>query len=127
MAAMIYLDTHVVVWLYVARTDLLSERAKDLIKKNDLSISPIVLLEMEYLREVGRLSVGGTTIQEELHERIGLRVCDLPFPRVVQFSLKQLWTRDPFDRVIVGHAAASGKGLLTRDDTIRANYPNALW
>ncbi|MBI4601421.1 MAG: PIN domain-containing protein [Planctomycetes bacterium] len=124
---MIYLDTHVVVWLYVARTDLLSDRAKDLLEKNELSISPMVLLELEYLREVGRLSVGGAAIHEELQERIGLRVCDLPFPRVVQFALRQHWTRDPFDRVIVGHAAASRKGLLTRDDKIRANFPNALW
>ena len=39
---MIYLDTHVVVWLYAGRTDLFPPLAKSQIDGNDLLISPLV-------------------------------------------------------------------------------------
>ncbi|MCB8766407.1 hypothetical protein [Planktothrix agardhii] len=39
---MIYLDTHVVVWLYAGLTDKLSNLAKSLINTHDLYISPMV-------------------------------------------------------------------------------------
>ena len=35
-------------------------------------------------------------------EKRGLRVCDLPFRDVVAEALKEAWSRDPFDRLIVG-------------------------
>ena len=37
------------------------------------------------------------------------------------------WTRDPFDRMIVGHAAINHDVLVSKDDQVRANYPNASW
>ncbi len=49
MAAVIYLDTHVVVWLFSGRTELLSSRAVNAIENHDLLISPIVSLELQYL------------------------------------------------------------------------------
>lgn len=124
---MIYLDTHVVVWLYVPRKDLLSAAARKQIDDNDLYISPMVLLEIEFLREIGRLAVGGNAIYQDLHRRIGLKVCELEFLQGIRCALDLTWTRDPFDRMIVGHATAAGKDLLTRDDLIRANYPRARW
>ncbi len=36
----IYLDTHVVAWLYAGRVDLLSTRARTLIDAEELRISP---------------------------------------------------------------------------------------
>ena len=51
---MIHLDTHVVVWLYAGRTDLLSAAAVEAIEEHSMAISPIVLLELEYLHEIGR-------------------------------------------------------------------------
>ena len=124
---MIYLDTHVAVWLYVPRTDLLSDTAKRRIEEDDLFVSPMVLLEIEFLREIGRLSVGADAIYQELHSKIGLRICDLEFLPAVRSALDLVWTRDPFDRVIVGHARAADRDLLTRDELIRAHYPRACW
>jgi PIN domain nuclease of toxin-antitoxin system len=123
----IYLDTHVVVWLYVPRKDLLSDNARRRIDEDDLYVSPMVLLEIEFLREIGRLSVGGNAIYEELHRKIGLKICELDFLAAVRSALGLAWTRDPFDRVIVGHALAASRDLLTRDEVIRANYPRASW
>jgi len=37
------------------------------------------------------------------------------------------WTRDPFDRLIVGLAALAGSALLTKDRTIRKHYRKATW
>ena len=62
---MIYLDTHVVLWLYAQRGKGLSERACQLIEcANFVIISPMVLLELEYLNEIGRTTVGSTSIFE---------------------------------------------------------------
>jgi len=90
-------------------------------------ISPAVVLELEYLHEIGRLAVGGNAITQGLSAQLGLSVCDRPFAAVVEAALDQDWTRDPFDRLIVGQAALSGSTLLTKDQTIRSHYRNAAW
>jgi len=127
MAALIYLDTHVVAWLYAGRTDLLSLRAKDAINRDELLVSPMVTLELEYLHEIDRLKVRAESVMRSLQGQLGLRVCDLGFPEIVASAVGQRWTRDPFDRLIVAHAVATGRPLLTRDETIRRHYRRALW
>jgi PIN domain nuclease of toxin-antitoxin system len=125
--ALIYLDTHVVAWLYAGESRLLSHHARSLIEQNALRVSPMVVLELELLKEIGRLEVGGNAIFEHLHTRIGIEICDLSFPRIATAALKLTWTRDPFDRVIVGHAVAAGRPLLTKDRSIRRRFREAVW
>jgi PIN domain nuclease of toxin-antitoxin system len=49
---MIYLDTHVVLWLYLRKGEGLSGRARQLIEYEDvIIISPMILLELDYLHE----------------------------------------------------------------------------
>ncbi|MGH7803827.1 MAG: type II toxin-antitoxin system VapC family toxin [Candidatus Binatia bacterium] len=127
MEALIYLDTHVVVWLYAGKTDLLTPRARASIEGNALLVSPLVVLELEFLREVGRLRVGADAIVEDLQARLELEVCDLSFAKVISAARAISWTRDPFDRVIVGHAIAGGRPLLTKDRSIRRRYRGAVW
>jgi len=52
----IYLDSHIVVWLYTGLTQKLSNLAKELINNNEIFISPIVRLELQYLYEIGRVT-----------------------------------------------------------------------
>jgi PIN domain nuclease of toxin-antitoxin system len=52
---MIYLDTHVVVWLYAGDAAVFSPGAKQAINSSPLSVSPVVRLELTYLYEIGRL------------------------------------------------------------------------
>jgi PIN domain nuclease of toxin-antitoxin system len=125
--AVTYLDTHVVAWLYAGATGLLSPRARATVEGDSLSISPIVILELEFLREIGRLNVGAQLIVDALRSRIGLEVCDLDFRRIVASAREVTWTRDPFDRVVVGHALAAGCGLLTKDRSIRRRFRAAYW
>jgi PIN domain nuclease of toxin-antitoxin system len=127
MAPVIYLDTHIVVWLYAGRTDLFGAQALEDIRQNDLVISPMVTLELEYLREIKRLKPRPQKILDQLGQAIGLKVSDLLLGRVVAAGLEQSWTRDPFDRLIVGHAAVDQARLLTKDSTILAHYRHAYW
>jgi PIN domain nuclease of toxin-antitoxin system len=122
-----YLDTHVVAWLYAGQVDLLPENVMLRLETADLKISPIVALELEYLHEIGRLSVSGAQIVRDLVLQIGLATCDLPFATVIEHAAQQSWTRDPFDRIIVGHAVAAGKELVTKDRTIHQHCRFARW
>jgi PIN domain nuclease of toxin-antitoxin system len=127
MEGVIYLDTHVAAWLYSGDARLLSARARAAVEESLLRISPMAALELEFLKEIGRLTVGATTIIDDLRSRVGLEMCDLPFQKVVASAREQGWTRDPFDRVIVGHAIAAGSRLLTKDRSIRRRFRAALW
>lgn len=124
---MIYLDTHVVAWLYAGRIDLFPSRARDLLNGSDLLVSPIVALELEYLHEVGKTRRGAAPVLQSLEREIGLRRCDLPFADVVDEALQERWTRDPFDRIAVAQARLRGAPLLTRDRGIHANFEAAVW
>ena len=127
MEALIYLDTEAVAWLYAGRVELFSAEAIELIDKEELRISPAVVLELEYLHEIHRLGTKGNTVVQGLSAQLGLRVCDLPFPAVIESALDQTWTRDPFDRIIVGQAAISASPLVTKDRAIRRHYRKAVW
>lgn len=124
---MIYLDTHAVVWLYAKELSRFSKAGVESIETNDLFISPMVTLELEYLYETGRIRVGSKVICESLDEAVGLRVGDHPFAAVVRMSLDQTWTRDPFDRIIVAQAKLADAPLLTKDGAIIKQYKKAFW
>ena len=70
----IYLDTHIVVWLYSGDLHLFSEKACQLIEENDLLVSPLVLLELQYLFDIKRITVEPTIIFDSLAESIGLEM-----------------------------------------------------
>lgn len=124
---MIYLDTHVVVWLYAGLTDKFNEPARRLINNQDLYISPIVRLELQYLVEIQRITVDADAIVTDLTARIGLQLCPKPFNLIVSKALAYPWTRDPFDRLIVANAALHDNLLVSKDQTILENYPLARW
>ena len=125
---MIYLDTHVVLWLYLRRGEGLSERARRLIEyEREIFISPIVLLEVDYLHEIGRTTLGSAPLYEYLHHQIGLQACNKSFLGVIQRASQMSWTRDPFDRVITAQAALEQDRLITKDRVILEKYEHAVW
>jgi PIN domain nuclease of toxin-antitoxin system len=124
----IYLDTHVVVWLYTRLDKHLSRAALEEIKRcPDLRVSPMVRLELQYLYEIGRTTQPPGPVLDNLAARIGLSVCQSAFSAVVIAAEHVQWTRDPFDRLIVAHASLHNARLLTNDGVIRDRYPHALW
>ncbi len=124
---MIYLDTHVVVWLYSGLVGQLSQTARQLINNHEVFISPIVRLELQYLFEIQRTAATPDTIVTDLASRVGLQVCAKPFNRVVSAALGHTWTRDPFDRLIAAHAGLDGNLLLSKDANILSHYAHARW
>ncbi len=124
---MIYLDTHIVVWLHAGRLDMFSDKAQLLLENEELFISPIVQLELQYLREIERIRIDSAIILETLRYSVGLDLCPLPFASVIVESLRQKWTCDPFDRLIVAHAIAGNAPLLTKDRMIHQHFSDAVW
>ena len=124
---MIYLDTHVIVWLYAGERARLARTASRLIETEPLLISPVLLLELALLEETGRIRAGPQAIFAGLQESLALSICDLPFADVATVSLQQRWTRDPFDRLIVAQAIARGARLVTKDRFIRRYFDDAVW
>jgi len=124
---LIYLDTHVVVWLYAGKIKKLSEQAKELINGHDVVISPVVRLELQYLFEIQRITDKANEIVSDLSDRIGLKMCDKNFNTIVSGALDFSWTRDPFDRIIVANAAVNHNILVTKDQNILENYEKAMW
>ncbi|HXL25381.1 MAG TPA: PIN domain-containing protein [Chthoniobacterales bacterium] len=124
---MIYLDTHVVVWLYAGEHSRLARTARRFIETESLLISPVLLLELALLEETGRIKVRAQAIIAELQESLALSICDLPFTEVAVVSLQQKWTRDPFDRLIVAQAAVRGARLITKDRLIRRHFKDVVW
>ncbi|HEX2253163.1 MAG TPA: PIN domain-containing protein [Thermoanaerobaculia bacterium] len=110
------------------RLDLFPAAARDHLESDDeLLISPMVALELDSLHEIGRVQEPSPRVLTALRGELGLRTCELPFARVVAAAREASWTRDPFDRLIMGQAAARQAPLLTRDQQVRERYPQALW
>jgi PIN domain nuclease of toxin-antitoxin system len=124
---MYFLDTNAVIFLYQGETEKFSEKGRNIIENNDLFVSPIVHLELQYLYEVGRLKKTSSDICQALYREIGLQSVSLPINVLVASAIEESWTRDPFDRLITSHAKVEKAHLLTRDQTILKNYSKAIW
>jgi len=124
---MIFLDTHVVIWLYAHLFDKLSPLSEKLINDNDLYCSPMVKLELKYLYEIDRITELPNPIIDGLENEIGLRIRNMELDQLIEQSLEIDWTRDPFDRLIVAQAKLEEAFLLTKDDFILQNFDLARW
>ena len=123
-----YLDTNVIVWLAQGDLKRISPKAQVVLEQAELLISPMVLVELEYLHEIQRILLSSREILLKVEHEVGIRVCDLPFPRIANVVIDEKWTRDPFDRTIVAHAKANGLAvLITADEEIAKHYPKAIW
>lgn len=73
-AAVILLDTHVVVRLHAGETSRFPPVVRQLIDTSDLAASPILEVELAYLYEFGRVTVSASAILGDLASRVGLVV-----------------------------------------------------
>jgi PIN domain nuclease of toxin-antitoxin system len=124
----VYLDTNVVVWLAQGSLTRISPAVRDVLEQAELLISPMVLVELEYLYEVNRIQLPSRDVLLKIEHEVGVRICDLPFPLVASVVVDEKWTRDPFDRMIVAQAKANGLApLVSADEEIRQHYRRTLW
>jgi len=124
---LIYLDSHVVVWLYAGLLEKFSQSIKTILNENEIFVSPVVRLELQYLFEVKRVKEPANVIIADLSDRIGIRVCEKDFNAIVSQAMTLSWTRDPFDRLIVANAGLNDNILVSKDQNILDHYPHARW
>jgi PIN domain nuclease of toxin-antitoxin system len=122
-----YFDTHVLALLYEGDQKFLGAAVRRSIQRDELIASPMAILELEFLHEIGRLKPTAGKVVEALRADLGFRICDLPFHIVADSAIHEPWTRDPFDRLIVANARAADARLATRDERIHRHYPKAIW
>lgn len=123
----IFLDTHVILWLYDALLDRLSDNAKNAIEHSDIMTSWLVKLELQYLHEIGRVRVKPAAIIDNLEQTIGLTLSSSSPANLIDAATKHSWTRDVFDRLLVADAEVHRAGLVTKDETIRQHFRSAIW
>jgi len=124
---MIHLDTHAVVWLYAGLQERFPAVARTMLETEALGISPMVVLELQYLFEIGKVAEPAAPVIADLKDKLGLEVSASPFPEVVMRATALSWTHDPFDRMIAAQSLAEGAPLLTADRTLRRRLPTAFW
>ena len=122
-----YVDTHIALELSRAGHRALSrEQLRALNRNVDVRISPMVMVELEDLYEIGRAKYRAKEIVDKLAAELGVRVCDRPFAEVAMQAAHESWTRDVFDRMIVAQARIAKAPLITRDEHIRAHYSRTI-
>jgi PIN domain nuclease of toxin-antitoxin system len=121
---MILLDTHVLIWLASAPSNL-SRKASDAIRRasqgTGIAISAITLWELAWLATHDRLEITGTV--EAFVENITSRSAIRPVTVKIAVLANQLpidYPGDPCDRLIGATALAEGIALVTKDTRIRA-------
>jgi len=123
-----YLDTNIAIWLASGDFRKLSGAATNVLQVGLLRLSPMSFLEFEYLFEIGRTTLNANDILGKLKAETGLQICTLPYALVFAAAVDEKWTRDPFDRMIVAQAKASGFApLISADRTIAQHYPRTIW
>ena len=107
---MILLDTNALVWL-----DQNHRRARPLLKQTSpLAVSPATLLELHFLVEAGRIRLRSGTVRALLDDE-RWRIDEPPSLDWFARAAEESWTRDPFDRLVVGHARLRRWPLATGD------------
>lgn len=96
-------------------------------ESDDIRISPMVRLELQSLFEIGRVTAPAAKVVDELRTTLGLTVCDASFAAVAHLAEDPTWTRDPFDRLIVAHAALHEAPLVTKDGALHQRYSGCVW
>jgi len=123
----IYLDTHIVAWLYAGLTEKLTERARKAIEDSEIYIGQTVRPELQYLYEIGWLKERPGKIINYLSRAINLQTSNMSLQEIMDRALSISWTRDVFDRIPAAEAAATESGFITADSNIRTNLKYAIW
>lgn len=122
-----FLDTHAAIFLWEGRTELFGSGSRELLERAVLQVSPLVRLELGFLREVGKLKVEPDHLLGSLTADYGVTVTADPIDRLIPLAMPLSWTRDPFDRMLVATALLHEVPLITRDARIQENFAGAVW
>jgi PIN domain nuclease of toxin-antitoxin system len=109
----ILLDTHAVIWLAQGH-----RRARPLRTFPRLHVSPVTLLEIQFLLEAGRVRFKEHRAADSLLVDERWQIDEPPASKWFVAACSLGWTRDPFDRLIVAHARVRRWKLATADEVL---------
>lgn len=115
---MILLDANAVIWIVQRH-----RRARRLENVARLYISPATLLELQFLRELGRLRLREGLTIEALADDPRWRLDEPPAARWFAIAGELAWTRDPFDRLVAAHARLRRWRIATGDAHMQEHLP----
>jgi PIN domain nuclease of toxin-antitoxin system len=119
-AVTVLLDTHFIIWLVLKSRQL--SKFPWLERYRPWGISPVSVLEIQYLSEVGRIKVRNPEFTETVLGDQRFLIDEALLLSLVRHALDLSWTREPFDRLLIAHSAARRVPLCTMDRMIRAHY-----
>ncbi len=107
------LDTHFLIWILTE-----SKRTKAfpwLEGYKPWGVSPVSVLEIQFLAEIGRLEARTPDLAEALKHDSRFVVDEVGLVPLVEKALRLEWTRDPFDRLLVAHSLVRRTAICTVD------------
>jgi PIN domain nuclease of toxin-antitoxin system len=117
----VLIDTHFLLWIVLDVPRL--DEFPWLERYRPWGVSPISLLEVQFLSEVGRLTVRQPDFVDALSRDPRFVLDDVSFERMMRQALTLEWTRDPFDRILAAHSTARRVPLCTLDRRMRREHP----
>ena len=116
----VLLDTHFLVWILTgsARLDPYPWLSDYL----PWGVSPVALLELQYLSEIGRLTFDRASFLALLDTDGRFVIDEPPLMGLVRHAFDLSWTRDPFDRLLAAHSRARQVPLCTLDANLRRHH-----
>ena len=116
----VLLDTHFLIWLVLESRRVAKFSWLD--RYRPWGVSPVSFLEIQFLAEVGRLSVNNPEFTNTVMSDKRFIVDDISLETVISRALRLGWTRDPFDRLLVAHSSARRVAFCTVDRGIRDHH-----
>ena len=116
----ILLDTHFVLWIVLRSKRLDDHRWIE--RYRPWGVSPVSLLEIQFLSEVDRIEVRNPDFTDALLDDARFVVDEAPLLSLIRQAIDITWTRDPFDRLLAAHSQARRVPLATLDRGLREHH-----
>ena len=113
------LDTHFVIWIVTGSKRL--SRFPWLEKYLPWGVSPISLLEMQLLSELGKLDLAHG-FHDAVRADPRFELDDPPSASLIERAIPLSWTRDPFDRLLAAHSEVRRSPMVSVDEEILDNH-----
>jgi len=121
------LDSHAFLWALM-EPEKLSKKVRTAVSSpaNEVSVSAVTFWELSLKHSLGKLILEGVSPEElfVVAQEAGFNLLSLDPKQASEYHrLPKLAHKDPFDRMLVWQAIASGSTMISKDPSMRA-YTN---
>ena len=114
------LDTHFFLWLLLDLPRI--DEFPWLHRYRPWGVSPVSLLEIQFLSEIGRIEVRQPEFMDAVSRDARFVIDEVPLVPLIERAIPLSWTRDPFDRLLAAHSEARRVPLCTMDRRMRLEH-----